>query len=133
MIVGIGNDIFDVGQMKRELDKDSAGLKAEIFTGGEISYCESKRYPERHFAARFAAKEALYKALGTGRLPNMSWLDVEIQREVSGLPSIVLYGATKNTALNLGVSRIFVSMSHSGEWASANVVLESTNEDKDNK
>lgn len=101
-------------------------IKAEVFTPGEISYCESQRYPERHYAARFAAKEALYKALGTGKVGAMSWLDIEVRRDDSGKPSLTLSGATESEALRLGAKRILVSLSHSGEYASASVVLEST-------
>jgi holo-[acyl-carrier protein] synthase len=126
MIVGIGNDIVDLARIRRELGRDGAGIKAEVFTPGEISYCESQRYPERHFAARFAAKEALYKALGSGKVGAMSWLDIEVRRDNSGKPSISLSGATEAEASKRGANRIFVSLSHSGEYASASVVLEST-------
>ncbi len=125
MIVGIGNDIFEVARMRRELDRNGSGIKDSIFTQGEISYCECKRYPERHFAARFAAKEALLKALSTGLTPEMSWLEIDIQNRENGQPFIILCGGVRETAKRLGIKNIFVSLSHTAEWASANVILES--------
>lgn len=111
--------------MKRELERDGLNLKRQLFTPGEINYCESKHYPERHFAARFAAKEALLKALSTGLTTEMSWQEVEIQNKQNGQPVLVLYGKTLETANRLGASKYFLSLSHTEEWASANVILES--------
>jgi holo-[acyl-carrier protein] synthase len=129
MIVGIGNDILEISRMKRELERDGVGLKAEIFTPSEIFYCESKAYPERHFAARFAAKEALFKALGTGKINDMSWRDIEVIGDDAGKPHVTLTGTTQKAALRMNVGKIFVSLSHTEAWASANVVLESINGD----
>jgi holo-[acyl-carrier protein] synthase len=125
MIVGIGTDIFEVARMKRELFKNDSGLIPEVFTPSEINYCKSQNYPERHFAARFAAKEALFKALATGKIGNMSWKDIEIEKNETGAPQILLHGETEKFAKNAGVQRIFVSLSHADNWASANVILES--------
>jgi holo-[acyl-carrier protein] synthase len=125
MIVGIGSDIFEVVRMRRELDSNGSGIKNSVFTQGEIAYCESKRYPERHFAARFAAKEALLKALSTGLTPEMSWHEIDIQNKENGQPCIILCGKVLETANRLGARNIFVSLSHTAEWASANIILES--------
>jgi holo-[acyl-carrier protein] synthase len=125
MIIGIGNDIFEVARMKRQLEQNGSGLKNKVFTSGEISYCESKRYPARHFAARFAAKEALLKALATGLTTEMSWLEIEIQNKENGQPYIILSGGIKKAADELGAKNILVSLSHTEEWASANVIIES--------
>jgi holo-[acyl-carrier protein] synthase len=125
MILGIGSDIFEVARMKRELKPNGPGLKEELFTSGEIEYCESKRYPARHYAARFAAKEALLKALATGLTTEMSWHEVEVQNKGNGQPYIILSGGIKKAADSLGTRNIFVSLSHTDEWASANVIIES--------
>jgi holo-[acyl-carrier protein] synthase len=125
MIIGIGNDIFEVTRMRRELEKDGSGLKRQLFTPGEIAYCESKRCPERHFAARFAAKEALLKALSTGLTTEMSWHEVEIQNKEGGQPIFKLSGKILETANSLGANKFFLSLSHTEEWASASVILES--------
>jgi holo-[acyl-carrier protein] synthase len=124
MIIGIGGDIFEIAQIKRQLAKDGKNLMNELFTVGEQRYCQSKRYPERHLAARFAAKEAMFKALSTGRLPGYLWKDVEIVNAGNGKPSINLTGKTKQLAKKLKVKKIFVSLSHSSKWAMANVILE---------
>jgi holo-[acyl-carrier protein] synthase len=120
MIIGIGSDIFEIARMKREL----GNLKAVLFTSGEIEYCDSRHYPERHYAARFAAKEALFKALSTGFRPDMNWHEAEIKNNENGQPYFTLYGKTSEIADRLGTKNIFVSLSHTEEWAAANVILE---------
>ena len=125
MIVGIGNDILEIAQMKREFVRDEGQFKRELFAPNELGYCRFKRYPERHLAARFAAKEALFKALSTGKQPGMLWQDIEIYNDDNGQPLIRLSGQTKKIAKNRKVKRIFVSLSHTQKWAMATVVLES--------
>jgi holo-[acyl-carrier protein] synthase len=125
MIVGIGGDIFEVARMRCRLEEPENGFKSEIFTPLEISYCESKRHPERHYAARFAAKEALFKALSSGMIDGMAWRDVEVRNDSQGRPYLVLTGKTKESIELQGVGRVLVTLSHTGEWAMANVVLES--------
>jgi holo-[acyl-carrier protein] synthase len=124
MIVGVGSDLFEIARMKRELDLSGPNLKRELFTPVEIAYCESKHYPERHYAARFAAKEALFKALATGLQTDMNWLEAEIRNRDSGQPYFILSGRTSERALNNGVKNTFVSISHTEKWAFANVILE---------
>jgi holo-[acyl-carrier protein] synthase len=125
MIIGIGSDILEVARFKREIETEGDNFKNELFTACEIEYCDGKRYPERHYAARFAAKEAILKALATGREAGISWRDVEIRNDRNGQPYIVLFGKAKDIAHNMQVSRILVSLSHTQEWAMANVILES--------
>ncbi len=125
MIVGLGNDIVEIAVLKRELKRDGEGLKREIFTESEIAYCESKRYPERHLSARFAAKEALFKALGSGKIGDCSWKDIEIINDANGRPSINLVGHTRQIAERMSVRRIHISLTHAGAWAGATVILES--------
>jgi holo-[acyl-carrier protein] synthase len=121
IILGIGTDLLDVARMAAELAKEGGGFRDDVFTPAEIAYCEAKHRPARHFAARFAAKEALFKAL-EGRAP-AGFLDVEIARE-GGAPRLVLRGAVKETADRLGVRSVHVSLSHSDDLATASVVLE---------
>lgn len=125
MIIGIGSDILEVARFKREIEADGDNIKHEIFTSCEIEYCDGKRYPERHYAARFAAKEAVLKALATGKEAGISWRDVEIRNDKNGQPYIVLFGKAKDIADNLQAGRILLSLSHTQEWAMANVILES--------
>ena len=125
MIVGIGHDVFEVARMEAELRREGAPFREDVFTPHEISYCERKRYPARHFAARFAAKEAVFKALGTGFNRGLSWREIEIRNEASGQPRVVLNGWARDLARDRGVGAVLLSMSHTAELAAATVVLES--------
>ncbi len=123
MIVGIGTDLLDVGRMARELAREGAGFRDDVFTRPEIEYCEAKAHPPQHFAVRFAAKEACWKALGApaGRV---SLRDVEVERPETGPPRLVMTGKARETAERLGVRRALVSLSHTATLASATVLLE---------
>jgi len=125
MILGIGHDIMDIARVKAELTKDGDSFKSEIFTPLEIEYCDNKHYPERHYAARFAGKEALYKAMSMAKNTGMSWLDIEIQNGFGGEPVIILSGEAFMQGERMRVNRIMVSLSHTAELASASVILES--------
>jgi holo-[acyl-carrier protein] synthase len=125
MILGIGHDIIEIARVKAELAKDGDNFKSEIFTPLEIEYCDAKHYPERHYAARFAAKEALFKAMSVARGTGISWLEIEVQNGFGGEPIIILSGEAFMQGERMGVNRILVSLSHTAELASANVLLES--------
>jgi holo-[acyl-carrier protein] synthase len=125
MIIGVGLDIIEVERFARKMGVQG-DLSGEIFTSPEIAYCRRKRYPGQHFAARFCAKEALFKALGSGKRGKMSWRDIEILNETQGLPRVTLRGATKARYQRLGVEKIHVSLSHTRHMAAACVILEST-------
>jgi len=123
MIVGMGIDMIEVERLARDLDEKD-DLATEIFSAGEIAYCRKKRYPAQHFAARFCAKEALFKALGCGKRGKMSWQDIEIVNDSKGAPQATLSGATKERAERQGVKEIHVSLSHTRQMAAACVILE---------
>lgn len=123
MIVGVGTDLLDVGRMARELARQGAGFRDDVFTAAEIAYCEAMGQPSQHFAARFAAKEAYWKAVGSGP-EGVSLRDVEVEREEGGRPRLVLHGRARAAAERLGVTAAFVSLSHTTTLASATVVLE---------
>jgi holo-[acyl-carrier protein] synthase len=123
MILGIGTDLLDVARMARELEKDGAGFRDTVFTPSEIAYCEAKRYPAQHFAARFAAKEALFKALG-GSASGDFWHEVEIARADDATPRLLLHGRMKEAAHRLGVTDVLLSLSHTDSLATASVVLQ---------
>jgi len=125
MIVGVGNDIFEVSRIQKELRGDGKRIREVIFTPSEIAYCESKRYPEQHYAARFAAKEALLKALAIDGQGGFLWREIEVITEQSGRPGIHLHGSLKQRAAQLSVQKIYVSLSHTRALAAANVILES--------
>jgi holo-[acyl-carrier protein] synthase len=95
-----------------------------VFSKTEIAYCESKTNKFEHYAARFAAKEAFFKALGTGWLEGTHFNEVEITNDESGKPALVLLGETKKTLSAWGISKILVSLSHLKTIASAVVIIE---------
>lgn len=125
MIVGLGHDVFEVARMEDELRREGDSLKSALFTAAEVAYCEGKRYPARHFAARFAAKEALLKALGADPSIGQHWCEVEICNEASGKPRVLLHGGVRELAHERCVDAVLLSLSHTAGLAAATVVLES--------
>jgi len=123
MIVGIGIDLLDVGRMARELAREGAGFRDDVFTPSEVAYCEARAHPARHFAVRIAAKEACWKALGTPE-DGVSLKDVEVVKPETGPPRLVLAGRAREEADRLGVRRSLVSLSHTSTLAQASVLLE---------
>ncbi len=124
MIVGIGVDLFSVTRVEDDLEQGEKGLRDTIYTPEEIAYCQSKRYPGQHFAARFAAKEAVFKALGASGLSGSHWRDVEVRVERSGKSYVLLHGKVREAADQLKVTAVHVSLSHTRDWAVASVVME---------
>lgn len=124
MIVGIGVDLFSVPRVEDDLDRGDQGLRDTIYTPEEIAYCQSKRYPAQHFAARFAAKEAVFKALGASGLAGQHWRDVEVRVERNGRSYVLLHGKVREAADQLKVATVHVSLSHTRDWAVASVVME---------
>lgn len=118
-----GVDIVEVARIAEMLEAHANRFRERCFTSGEISYCES--HPARrceHFAARFAAKEAALKALGTGWSEGIAWTDVEVVRSDSGAPSLVLHGPARLRAGSLGLATWSLSISHTRTLAIASVV-----------
>jgi holo-[acyl-carrier protein] synthase len=129
MIVGVGHDVFEVTRMEAELQREGPPFRDELFTPREIAYCEAKRYPARHFAARFAAKEAVFKALGEDVSRGQRWREVEIYNEGTGKPRVLLHGGTGDLARGRHIDAVLLSLSHTAELAAATVVLESRQAD----
>ena len=123
MILGIGTDLLDVARMARELEQVGGGFRDAVFTPAEIDACAARRYPARHFAARFAAKEALLKALG-GEVTAGSFREVEVVAGEAGAPRLLLHGLVQEAATRRGVRNVLVSLTHTPALASASVVLE---------
>jgi holo-[acyl-carrier protein] synthase len=123
LIVGLGIDLIEVARFEREVTRHGDGVISELFTPPEIAACRRFRDPFPAYAIRFAAKEALLKALGTGLVGRMSWRDIEILDEANG-ERLRLTGETGSVAARLGVRHIHLSTAQAGEHAAASVVLE---------
>ncbi len=122
MIIGIGTDIAEVARIAKSIEK--AGFKEKVFSKTEIVYCETKKNKAESYAARFAAKEAFFKALGTGWRSGMAFNEVEIRNDELGKPSLYLLGKAAEISAEKNIQTIHVSLSHTKETAIAMVVLE---------
>jgi holo-[acyl-carrier protein] synthase len=124
-ILGIGVDLVENARIEHSLDRFGERFLHRVFTAGEIEYSQSMKYPARHLAARFAAKEAVSKAFGTGIGKSMGWKDIDVRRKPSGEPYLVLEGGAKKLAAERQVSKVSISLSHTEHHAMAVVVVES--------
>ncbi len=124
MIQGIGIDIIEIERIKEAINKGGERFVRRVFTNLEINYCNKKRLKYQHFAVRFAAKEAVFKALGTGWQKGVRWVDVEIVNDKLGKPMINLFGKTKELAEKMKIKRIYISLSHSANYAIAQIIFE---------
>ncbi len=123
MIIGIGTDLVEIARVERMLERHPERSERKLFTTREIEYCRRSQRPYESFAARFAAKEALFKALGTGWRSGVSWKEVEVFRE-DAAPYLLLHGESAETASRLGLVRAHLTLSHTDTMACAFVVLE---------
>jgi holo-[acyl-carrier protein] synthase len=122
MIIGIGVDLTPVGRLAQAMARHPGRLEARLFTDGERAYCRQKAMPDQHFAARFAAKEAVLKALGVPE--GLRWHELEVVSEADGAPRLALHGAAAAAATARGVRRIHLSLTHAADQAIAFVVAE---------
>ena len=124
MIVGTGIDITEVPRIAAAIARHGERFLKRVFTAAEIRYCESKKNKAERYAARFAAKEAAMKAVGTGWRGGVSWTDIEVTREPGGRPTLRLSGKVKQHAERLGARRASLSLTHTEQTAMAQVILE---------
>jgi holo-[acyl-carrier protein] synthase len=124
MIVGTGIDAVEIDRIQHVIDRFGSRFLDRVFLGAEQAYCLRKRKSAESFAARFAAKEAAAKALGTGIRYGVNWLEIEVVREPSGRPTLQLHGRAAQIAGRLGVVRSSLSLTHTGQVAMASVVFE---------
>lgn len=125
MIVGTGVDIAETARIEQVLGRHGERFVGRVFTPEEIAYCEKFKNKAERYAARFAAKEAAFKALGTGWGNGVRWLDVEVIHQPSGKPELVLRGRAEELARELGVTRTAISISHADHYVVAQVIFES--------
>ena len=124
MIIGSGIDMIEIRRIQRSVDRFGARFLNKVYTASEQAYCLRKRQAAESFAARFAAKEAGAKALGTGISYGVNWLEIEVVREPSGRPTLRFHGRAKQIADAIGCARAALSLTHTVELATASVVLE---------
>jgi holo-[acyl-carrier protein] synthase len=124
MIVGLGLDIAEIDRIEAAISRHGAPFLERLFTPAEASYCERYKNRFERYAGRFAAKEAAMKALGTGWSRGVRWRDVEVVREPGGRPTLRLAGVARKIADGLGVKNISLSITHSGNFALAQVIFE---------
>lgn len=123
MIAGIGIDLIEVERVAEKINKEK-GFRELVFSQKEILYCESKANKFEHYAARFAAKEAFLKAMGTGWTSGTSFNEIEIVHDINGQPKLELTGVTARTFALSANAKIFVSLSHLKSNATALVIIE---------
>jgi holo-[acyl-carrier protein] synthase len=124
MVIGVGTDVIEIARIAQSIDRFGDRFLARVFTPREIAYCRRKKNAAESFAARFAAKEAGAKALGTGISQGVSWLELEVNREPSGRPTLELTGRAAQRASRLGIAGISLSLTHSKDIAFAVVIME---------
>jgi holo-[acyl-carrier protein] synthase len=124
MIVGLGTDLAEVTRIRESIARFGDRFLDRIYTQGERAYCESKANAAERFAARFAAKEAGMKAIGTGWNLGVTWKDFEVVNERSGRPKLVLHGVARQIATKLQVEQVSISLTHTRVIALAVVILE---------
>src|SRR5271154_751972 len=124
MVLGLGTDLIETKRVQESIDRFGERFLERVFTAGEITYCRRKKNAAESFAARFAAKEAGAKALGTGISRGVSWKDFEVKREAGGKPTLHLSGRAAELATKMGIQRVQLSLTHSRELAMAVVLVE---------
>jgi holo-[acyl-carrier protein] synthase len=124
VIVGLGLDIAEVDRIAEAITRYGPAILERLYTPAEVAYCESHKNKFERYAARFAAKEAAMKALGTGWKRGVRWRDIEVSNAPGGKPTVRLEGVARNIADGLGVRNISLSITHSGNLALAEVIFE---------
>jgi holo-[acyl-carrier protein] synthase len=118
-VVGIGTEIVECLRVGRMIEQHGEAFLARVYTAREIRDCQARRRATEHFAARWAAKEAVFESLGTPWRRGIEWTDVEVQQEAGGVPRVVLSGATAEAAREAGVVLIHLSLAHCRAYATA--------------
>lgn len=123
-VLGIGIDLVEVSRFEDALQRQGDRFLNRIFTEGEQKYCGDKAQAAQFYAARFAAKEAVSKAFGTGIGAELGWLDIEVRHNAMGGPEVCLHGKGADLARTRGVREILVSLTHTASTAAASIILQ---------
>ena len=122
MIVGLGTDIVEIVRIGEMIDRHGEAFLNRIYTPEEIRYCQKRKHCNEAFAGRWAAKEAVMKALGTGFIRGIGWQDIEILSEKSGKPYVNIRGGAGEFAKKIGVDRVLITISHCRAYATATAI-----------
>jgi holo-[acyl-carrier protein] synthase len=123
-IIGIGTDIIECLRIAQMIERHGELFITRVYTPHEIQYCQSRKLATQHYAARWAGKEAVLKALGTGWRKGISWRDIEIRNDPSGRPSVALRGGVRDVVEELGIIDMHISLSHCRSHATAYAIAE---------
>ena len=123
-VLGIGVDLVECARIEHSIERFGDRFLHRVFTDGEVEYSMSMKFPARHLAARFAAKEAVSKAFGTGIGKAMGWRDIDVHKKPSGEPFLIFGGGAEKLAKERGVVNALITLSHSEQHAVATIVLE---------
>jgi holo-[acyl-carrier protein] synthase len=121
-VIALGLDLVEVSRIRDLLGRHGERFKERMFSPAEQNYCDGQAEPAMHYAARFAAKEAVAKALGTGFAEGVGWADIEVLRADNGQPSIALHHGAAERARQLGIDQVLVTLTHTKDAAAASVV-----------
>ncbi len=121
-IIGIGTDITECLRIARMIERHGELFINRVYTTEEIGYCQSRKQATQHFTGRWAAKEAVLKALGTGWRAGITWRDVEVRNEPSGKPIVAVRGGAKEVIEQLGISQLLITISHCRSHATATAI-----------
>src|SRR6266487_2429379 len=123
-VISTEDDLVEFARIQRSIDRFGDHFLHRVFTDGEIEYSMSMKFPARHLAARFAAKEAVSKAFGTGIGKAMGWRDIDVRKKPSGEPFLVFSGPAQELAAKRGVTSSLITLSHTEHHAIACIVLD---------
>src|SRR4051812_17567238 len=123
-VIGTGVDLVECARIQNSIDRFGERFLKRVFTDGEIDYSMSMKFPARHLAARFAAKEAVSKAFGTGIGKSMGWRDIDVQKKPSGEPFLIFTGGADQLARERGVQNALITLSHTDQIGMAMILLE---------
>ena len=132
-VLGIGTDIVECLRIAQMIERHGELFINRVYTPYEIRYCQSRRQATQHFAGRWAAKEAVLKALGTGWRRGISWRDVEIRNDPSGKPTVALRGGARDVVEELKISKMLISISHCRSHATAYALAVGDDDDEDDE
>lgn len=129
-VIGIGTDITECLRIARMIERHGDLFISRVYTSEEIRYCRNRKQTTEHFTGRWAAKEAVMKALGTGWRKGISWRDIEITNKPGGRPIVTLHGGAKQVIEQLGITKMLITISHCHTHATAFAIATGDNDDE---